>query len=96
VCQISRQLVWRSVGLGWIEVKAPLHSLPTNSEPKSDEIFGGLFGYHMFLECCNYSIFLDPVGEKKNLCPLPCAPTNRIAISRSVRFVDVHLLTSFQ
>jgi len=30
----------------WIEDEAPLHSFPTNFEPKSNKIFCGLFCYH--------------------------------------------------
>jgi hypothetical protein len=35
---------------GWTKVNAPLHLFPTNFELKSEDISGGLFGYHRILE----------------------------------------------
>jgi hypothetical protein len=44
-----------------------MYSFPTNTKPKSDSIFSGLFRYRRMTELCSFSVYWEWIGEKKLL-----------------------------
>lgn len=70
-----------------------MYSFPTNTKPKSDRIFSGLFCKRRITELCSCRVYWEWMGEKKVAVQV-CVPTTWMGISHSVSFVSITCVLS--